>query len=212
MIAAVENAVLARLEAAGVSGVLGYQWATAESSPYAWEDLFKDTISSVRCPAVWTGFTGFQNVMVSETGMIHVIGATFALVVASKNLRNEVATRHGVGEGEVGSYQLLMDAIGLLANHDVGLDIQPLKFGAAREVSRTPAMSKARMSVFAVEYRTDLWVSPADLEAETAAQVTPFEDFSVAWDVPPIGNVQPPLPAAEADARDLNPLPQEESQ
>lgn len=206
MIAAVENAVLARLEAAGVSGVLGYQWKTAESSPYAWEDLFKNTISSVRCPAVWTGFTGFQSADMSETGMLHVTGATFALVVASKNLRNEVSTRHGAGEDEVGSYQLLMDAIGLLARNDLGIDIQPLRFGAAREVSRTPAMSKERMSVFAVEYRTDLWVSPADLWGD--AEIAPFEDFTVAWDVPPHGNVQPPLPAEEADARDLNTLPQ----
>lgn len=206
MIAAVENAVLARLVAAGTSGTLGYQWATAESSPYAWDDLFTDTISSVRCPAVWTGFTGFQSADMSETGMLHVNGATFALVVAAKNIRNEKATRHGVeSQGEVGSYQLLMDAIGLLSRNDLGLDIQPLRFGAAREVSRTPAMMKHRLSVFAVEYRTDLWMSPADFEPVTDA----FEDFTVAWDVPPIGNVQPPLPAEEADARDLNSLPQE---
>lgn len=201
MIAAIENAVLAAIRNASEADALGYRFVTVESSPYDWDYLFTDSIASVRMPAIWTGFTGWRDVEMEDGGNVHVIGATFALLVGMDNLRNEKATRHGDG-GRPGSYQLLTDCISLLLGERLDLDIMPLKFGPAREVSRTAAMRTQRISIFAAEYATDFWIdrSGTGLDAGNAGS---FEHFHADWDVPAFSGVGPDLPDPDdADASD----------
>lgn len=204
MIAAVENAILARLKALSDADVLGYQWKTLESSPDDWATLFTEKVSSIRTPAAWTAFAGWDATAIEDSGQIRIDNARFVIVLASRNLRNETEARHGSAVGEPGSYQLMLDAVSALRFNDLGLSINPLRIGAAREVARTEAMRRNGLSVFALDISTDIWLAPAEAGVDDGDTPSDFLRLHADWDIRPFGGVGPDLPdEANADASDL---------
>ena len=207
MIAAIENAMLARLKAASDADLLGYRFRDLDSYPEDWDQYLKEKLEW-RAPAAWVVFAGAEAPPRSDSAEVRYPGSFF-LVVAAENSRNETARRHGgEGAGEPGSYQLVQDAIALLAYSDLGLpEISPLMPGAIRTAARPAALATRNCSLLAVAFATDFPV-PLVTDLDGDAPV-PFTDFHVNWDVQPFGNVTPPLPADEtADATDHVELPQ----
>src|SRR3546814_17769329 len=102
-----------------------------------------------------------------------------------------------------------MDAMKLLRGQTLGLgdDIDALEIGAVRSVRPTPMIMERKLSVFALEVRTTLYIDTSDTEAND--DIGDFATFHANWDITPFGNVQPPLPADdEADATDNVPRPE----
>ncbi|HEX7821044.1 MAG TPA: phage protein Gp37 [Sphingobium sp.] len=206
MIAAIENAMLARLKAASDADVLGYNFRDLDSYPEDWDRYLKEKLEW-RAPAAWVVFAGAESPPSSDLAELR-FPASFFLVVAAENSRNETARRHG-GQtvAEPGSYQLVLDAVSLLADSDLGLpEITPLVTGAIRTVARPAALSARNCSLLAVAFTTSFTLPlVTDLDGEAPV---PFTDFHVNWDVPPFVTT-PPLPAdASADATDHVELPQ----
>ncbi|VWX62590.1 phage protein Gp37 [Sphingorhabdus sp. 109] len=203
MIAQFELAVLAKLAWAGApigggESLLGYKYQTLESYPDDWGAYFEDEKVAARPPAAWVTFDGFTGGEEQASGAIRY-SARFWLVVAAKNLRNETATRHG-GSGEPGSYQLATDAVALLAGQTLGLDIDRIAIPQIREVSRTDALRKRKLSLYAVQLVTAMTVDPLSVDD---GDLAPFETFHANWDIPAFGGVGPDLPDdAAADATD----------
>lgn len=200
MIAQVENAILARLKAAGDAGVLGYKWGTLDSYPEDWDLYLKEKFQ--RAPAAWVVFGGWREPEERRDGIVEA-PSSFMVVVAAESLRNnETFQRHGA-PNEPGSYQLLIDIAKLLRGQTLGLgdDIDPLEIGAVRSVRPTQMIMERKLSVFALEVRTTLYIDAGGTEAND--DIGDFATFHANWDIQPFGNVQPPLPAdVTADATD----------
>ena len=98
----------------------------------------------------------------------------------------------------------MIDAIRVLSRNPLNpLDlVEPVTVRGARPVARSEQMRKQNLSLFALdlECRLPLGDFPIDEEG--------FESLHIDWDVPVLGNVQPPLPADNPDAEDLVELPQ----
>lgn len=209
--AEIENAILARLRAAGEANVLGYLFRTLESYPADFDLFLEEKIKGDRpWPAAWVIFGGWRPP--TDDGGLQA-PAVFMVVVAAKNLRSETARRHGAGAGEVGSYQLMLDVAGLIHGQHLGLDIGALKLGACRSVRPTPVITRHQLSLYALEFTT---LMPIEVSRFPAAALDDFETFNVNWDVPAFGNVDGDdeaagvqLPADEtADATDKQELEQ----
>lgn len=202
MIAAIENAILAELEAAGeAGGPLGYRFVTLETYPDDFAQYLRDT-RNLRTPAAWAVWLGF----VGGTDAGNDAGwsgqSRFALVVAAQDLRNERETRHGSGS-QPGSYQLMIDAIRLLSQNDLGLDlVTALMVRSARLVARTEDMKRQNLSLIAIELECTVPLS--GFEEDHGA----FDTLHVDWDVPPFAGHASPLPAENPDAEDLIEVPQ----
>lgn len=183
MIGAVENAILARLKAAADADVLGYRWASLETYPEDWDAYLKDKVA-LRAPAAWVVFGGWGSGGAGER-QTPWLPATFGLVVMAENLRNEQASRHGdpADAAKPGSYQLVEDAVGLLAGEDLNLPIAPFVIGSCRFVRAPAAMRERKLSMLALELRTQLQF---DLRG-FAGEPDDFIHFHVDWDAPPHG-------------------------
>lgn len=218
MIAAIENAMLERLRVAGANGTLGYRYKTLDSYPEDWDQWLKEK-GQWEAPAAWVVFAGTRAAEQTD-GLSVRWPANFFLVVASENARNETARRHGgkkadgtPAEGEPGSYQMMLDAVGLIGKSHLGLDIDILEVGAARLVRTPPQLQARNASLYAVEFTTTFTVP---LVTDTNDEAAPFTDFHVNWDVQPFGNVDGDageagvqIPADDtADATDHVELPQ----
>lgn len=219
MIAAIENAMLARLRAAsGVGpGKLGYSFKFLDSYPADWDEYLKEK-GEWSAPAAWVVFAGCTKAMRTDSNAVRW-PANFFLVVAAESGRNETARRHGGSvngvpiAAEPGSYQLMIDAVALLAWSDLGLDIQPLSVGQARLVRTPDQLARRNVSMYAIELATEFEVPTVN---DTADGAVPFTDFHVNWDIPAFGNVDADpdqsgvqIPADDsADATDHVVLPQ----
>ena len=207
MIAAIENGMVAALKAAADAGALGYAWRTLETYPDDFDSYLKNK-GELRHPAAWAVFLSFgeTNDVGDTDGLIGT--GRFALVVAAKNIRNETATRHGGPDqmAEPGSYQLAIDASRILSGHSLGgILSKPVAVQSMRLVARTPEMRTQGLSLMAIELRCDFALGVLD---PPEGSVGDFSRFHVDWDVPPLGNVAAPLPAASPDAEDLVEIPQ----
>jgi phage gp37-like protein len=197
MIAAIENAVLALFGQAAEDDRLGYTYRTLETYPDEWDAYLKDLKGPLRCPGAWCVFLGMVSMESSDDGVTYGL-ARFATVHAAEHLRNEEASRHGSG-GKPGSYQLGLDAIGLLAGNDLGLDIGAIVPRRLALVGRTAETRKQGLSLIVFEWET--LVPICELIADGA--LADFETFHANWDVPPFGGIGPDLPDDEpADATD----------
>lgn len=200
MIAAVELAIMAALKGAADSGLLGYAWQTLETYPDDFDAYLKEK-GQLRTPGAWAVFLGLSD---GEDGADDAgpdFEARFAVIVAAQNLRNETATRHGGldGGGEPGSYQLTEDAIRTLSRSSLGdLLVKPLVITGARPVARTPELRTQRLSLVAIECKCRIALG----QFAPAGDLPDFATFHADWDIPPFGNVEPPLPAAAPDAED----------
>lgn len=196
MIAAIENAVVELLRDAGQDGRLGYRFATLETYPDEWDSYLKDK-RQLRCPGAWCVFLGLVSMELTDDGVTYGL-ARFATVLAAENLRNEQATRHG-GGGQPGSYQLGVDAVGLLAGNALGLDIGIIQPRRLALVGRSEETRKQGLSLIAFEWETRVPI----VELIADGELADFETFHANWDVPPFGGIGPDLPDDEpADATD----------
>lgn len=205
MIGATENAITAALKAAADDGRLGYAWHTLDSYPEDFDAYLKEK-GQLRTPGAWAVFLGLADGVWQSGATGWTAEARFAVVVAAQNLRNETASRQGGPDSasEPGSYQLSEDAIRVLANQDFDFLAEPVAITGARLVARTPEMRRQGLSLMALELRCRIVVSAfAD-----AAAGDDFTLFHADWDVPPLGNVTQPLPAAAPDAADMIAVPQ----
>jgi phage gp37-like protein len=198
MIAAVEKALVDAVVGAGEAGLLGYRYATHDTFPDQFEEYLREN-SGMRTPACWATFLGLVDGMDENDDLGFRARARFALVVAAENKRNEQDSRHGDG-AEPGSYQLAVDAIRILSRSmldpELGL-IEPVRIRSARPIARTEQMKRQSMSMMAIELEL---VMPLGSIIDEPVE---FDRLGVDWDIPPFGNVQPPLPAADPDAADL---------
>ena len=197
MIGEIENAILARLQAASDAGVLGYEWATLETYPEDWSEYLGEAAGTVRAPAAWVVFAGWRPDP-NKNGTPETVELTFGLVFMAENFRNEQATRHGDGTVP-GSYQLAVDGAALLDGNDLGLAIEGLRIGALRLVRNPLAQAKRKLSMLALELRTSARLPQAP---DLSGQLDDFTDWHANWDLPPF-TLAPPLPVdATADATD----------
>jgi len=198
VIAAIENAIIARLKAAGDAGVLGYQYRTLESYPADWDAYLREKV--IRAPAAWAVFAGMQRGETVGFGGLRA-EAHFGLVVMAENARNETAQRHGGPSlAEPGSYQLAMDAIALLQGQDLGLPIDAIEVRGCHVVRTMEIVKDRKVAMLALELVTSISIQAAStgLPADTAAPgaLGDFKTFHADWDVPPFGGIDAD-PAAE---------------
>lgn len=186
-IAEIENAILDRLKAAGEAGVLGYRFRTLESYPENFDLYLKEKIRGDRpYPAAWVVFGGWREPV--DMGSELQAEASFGVVVAARNVRNETAQRHGAGDREVGSYQLLQDVAALIHGQHLGLDIGRLRLGQCQSIRPTETILKEKLSVFALEFRTQL---PIEVAQMPAREIGDFSTFHADWDLPPLAELTP---------------------
>ncbi|MDX9860887.1 MAG: DUF1834 family protein [Rhodospirillales bacterium] len=195
MIAAIENAMVARVLAASEADVLGYRLRAVAAYAGEFDNGLRTVIKSF--PAVWFTFRSLGR-GVPGAGDSWTIPAIFTAFVATTNRRNQQARRHGAA-GEVGSLQLVRDVRNLLLGQRLGLEIEPLAPGAVTGLVNGVVDGIAG-SIYACDFHTS-WL---DLAAGDVADadLDDFATFHADWDVPPIGNVAGPLPADNPDASD----------
>jgi phage gp37-like protein len=190
MISDIENAIIARI-AAAQEGALGYRLKKLATYGGEFADGLERIIHDF--PAVLVAFNGATLHQQARTSF--ALKATFGLICCATSLRNEQAARHGKA-GIIGSYQLVTDMVALLACQTLGLPISPVVINGVRPLMNDRAGAQLA-SVYAIDVETVFSIGPED-----AASLDDFKTFHADWDIPPHGNVTPPLPAAEADARD----------
>ena len=182
MIAAIENAILARATAAGESGALNYKFGTRETHPDDWDATLRS--STVVFPAIWVNFAGFTATDHSRSGVDG--SAQFSLVVAARNRRNKTDARHGgVGLAEPGSLQLVEDAVALFEGSGLGLSIKPLELVGVQAPDLSDEVVKQGISVYVLQWRTALFLDGA---TDGDAGLGDFRTFNSKWDVPPKGD------------------------
>ena len=135
-----------------------------------------------------------------DTGSGQKVPVTYTIFVAAQNRRGERARRRGA-TGAIGTYQIAWDIRQLLKGQMLGFDdqIDPLVPGPIGSVINGSSNSKS-VSVYACTFTTTWYEDLTPVQDEELGE---FLELDAAWDIPPHGNVKPPLPAAEADARDL---------
>jgi phage gp37-like protein len=197
MIAAIENAVLARLAAFSDAGTLGYTYRDLETYPEDWDKWLTDKQGLVRSPAAWIGFRGWDTPPSDNDAPFRT--GQFWLVLCAENARNETARRHGdpADPAIPGVYQLVEDAAALLDGHHLDLAIGGIRVGGCRPVRLPAAMSQKKVAMMAIELSVDF-----QLFAPTADQPGDFATFHVNWDIPGFGGIVPPIGSAAADASD----------
>lgn len=215
MIAAIELAILARLQA--MEPALGFTWRRRETLPQDWESYLSEKRGEITGPAVWVGFTGWSNPERENDQL--VVDGSFGLVVANRSARSdEQANRHGGPDPakEPGSYRLALGAAAVLAGQMLELDlVEPLEVGDATPLKRTAMMKELKLSAHALMLSCRFPVQLAG-DGDNAA----LEALHVNWDIPqfampwPVDRdlVQPGTQLADdfhADATDHIVLPQE---
>lgn len=202
MIAAIENAILDVLKDAGApGGPLGYAYRTLKTYPDEFAQYLRDN-PNLRTPAAWAVWLGMPGGIDAGADAGWEGTGRFALVVAAQDLRNEQETRHGSGS-QPGSYQLMIDAIRLLSQNDLGLDlVKAMTVRSARLVARTEDMKRQKLSLIAIELECTV---PLGSFTEEHG---PFDTLHVDWDARPFAGHTGPLPADNPDAEDLLELPQ----
>jgi phage gp37-like protein len=181
IIAQVENAIIERLSAASRLGVLGYSLREVDTLPTDLDDRLPQYVQNF--PAAWVAFGGWPEAIDMGQGDVQADGALFHVVVGASSLRNEKAQRHGGAPGEVGSYQLVADVIGLLNGQSFGLPMSGLKPGRCTPLYSGKTQDSRKVSLFGLAFtaRLDL-TTPAALGGYARA-IGDFSTFDVGWDV-----------------------------
>lgn len=205
MIGAIENAMIARIEAANASGALGYTLRTVKS----YGGQFDGDVDKVvrQFPAVLVAFLR-EPLPEAVNNVTYRHKPVFAVMAANRSRRNEASRRKGAGASEVGSFQILKDARALLVGQQLGLEIGHLEPGPVTTLFDGVAKSK-QLSILAVEFSTSY--------VEQTSEPLPAHDFATLhadWDIPTFGEGRKgpfapgvvPLPDGESDATDDVPL------
>lgn len=205
MITEVENAIVATLMQATA---LPYSYRLGETYPDDFDGYLSAKIGQIRAPACWAVFLGLAECQDYEDDAGVQGTARFALVVAAQNLRSEAAARQGGVDVSIepGAYRLAEDASRLLSGSMLGLDlVHPVSVNGMRPIARTTAMAKNNLSLMAIELTCGIALGT---RAAAGQPIGDFQQLHADWDVPPHGNVEPPLPTTEADMRQDVELPQ----
>ncbi|MEW5727723.1 MAG: phage protein Gp37 [Pseudomonadota bacterium] len=196
MIGEIENAIIARLEGASP----GYKLHVAT---YGGELDDIETLGTVvpKFPAALVVMKGIGRPQPSAGGRI--VPVTWTVFACAQNRRNERASRHGARTGaEVGSYQLVTDIRALLKDSRLGLEIGPMVPGLVSSLFNGK-LKAALISVYACDFTCTFFEDDVAAEDAAAGDLSDFLTLRAYWDLPPHGNVQPPLPPQEADATDI---------
>jgi phage gp37-like protein len=153
MLAAVETAIIAAITTAQ----LAWRPATVASYGGEWDDDLAIVIRKM--PGVWIAYGGGPLKRLAKNR--YQRAATIAVMVGNRNIRAEAATRHGTtAQGgkllEVGTYQMLHDIAGLLADQQFNLDIAPIEPHGIRTLFNT-RLGADCISVLALECKTS-WI------------------------------------------------------
>lgn len=107
-------------------------------------------------PAVWVAYQGEREAEpVGTSRTVWHVPATWVVLVAARNLRNEAATRKGDAL-RVGTYQMLEDVRSLLFAQDFagwGLEIAPLRPGRVRSLFNGKLQTQG-VSIYSQEWHT----------------------------------------------------------
>lgn len=182
MIGAIESGVVARLKAASDAGVLGYKYRQVDSLPVMQDDEL--VRRAAQFPGAWVIFAGAKAVKQLSSGALQQ--GSFWVLVGAKNMRNDRATRQGGSDEEVGAYQMVLDAAGLMVGQSLGLGIRGFNLGAIAPLYPSQSDKARGLSLFGVELVTDFAVLP---RAAAVPDIGDFASFHVNWDLPAHGEV-----------------------
>lgn len=154
-LAAIEDALKARIEQANASGELGYKLAAIGTYGGEFDDLDSLGQALRALPAVW--------VVLADSGKPECKGpdkwlvpATFAIMVGARSVRNTQAARRGTQTAkgvEPGTYRLREDMWNLLVGQDLGLAIDNFKPGKTLTIFQTRVQGQG-VSVLGLELHT----------------------------------------------------------
>lgn len=190
MIAQIQLAMLARLQAVSNAGALPFAWRTLGTFPTDWEEYLESNAVTA-CPGAWVVFSGWDRTErysgENDEPMLRVLNGHFGLMVAAENNRpNEEPQRHGGPDPakEPGSYLLLEGAVAALAGQFLGdlLD-EPLEPGPARAVVPTAGSTKRRMSRLACDFTCSFTLALSE-----DGELDDFSALHVNWDIPLLGS------------------------
>lgn len=193
MIAQIERAIAARVRDASASATLGYAFATVASYDEAAVAIADGVLTY---PALWVTYEGEDAPERLDAGAYRR-RASFVVAVAAEQWLNVAFSRSKAETGLPGAYQLADDVWALLVDQDLGLPISPLQPGAIR-----PEIDESGLTACHIEFTAQFTTSAAPADG-----LGDYLHHHIDWDVAPHGNVQPPLPADEADVRDDVVLP-----
>ena len=149
-------------------------------------------------PGLWVVFRGDGPGTPANTmRRVWNVPATFMILVAARNLRNEESQRHG-DKLSIGTYQMLADVRALLLQQTFGLPIAPLKPGRTQTLFNVRLQDQA-MSAIAQEWLTSY---PLEIRSPEYDQELPPEGLTPDGTLPPgqkpgasvPGGTLPPLP------------------
>ncbi len=199
MLADIEDAMIEAFQARQENGSLGYKYKALKT--YGGEFNQGMDRAVVNFPAALFLYEGGPIVKIGQSWKVT---ARWLLMLAGTNLRNEAAARHGDSAGKVGTYQMIMDALKILANETFGLAITPIVLENVLPLVNDGA-GRQLASVYGIRLSTTFIT-------DTLPDVGSLDRFITAhtdWDIPPHGNVDRDIPSDDtADATDLVTLPQ----
>jgi phage gp37-like protein len=144
----VEDAIITAI----TNAALAYKLKAIESYGGQLDDELFDVVRAL--PAVWVTFAGVSK-PIRKSADKWLYRATFATIVAARNVRSEKATRRG-SVGEPGVYTMFDDVKKLVIGQDYALPIARLEPGAIRTLYNTQLRGQA-MAAFAQEWHT-AWI------------------------------------------------------
>lgn len=173
----VETAIHARVRLAEQAGVLGYHYRQVESLPIDIDDLLGERIQAY--PACFTVFGGAK--ATKRIRGVDQVEATYHVVVAAENARNEASSRLGASAAEIGSYQLALDMVALLSRQTLGLAIDKLMLNDLKPLYTGKTLKDRKISLWAVEFTTTFDLGEAyDIDVRA---VGIFDTFHSTWDL-----------------------------
>lgn len=192
MIGAVEDEIVERL-AAGFAGRL----KEVDHKPARFDDEELQRILTM-APAAYVAFLGWS-------GAAHTRAGTFGVYLVASNASGERARRRG-DLATIGAYEMAEISGRLLQRWAPPSAAGAIEVRACENLFGA-AFEKAGRSVYGLTLAVPL-PPLEELQDADLATLQPFAVFNAQWDVPPLGNVVPPLPAATPDAEDRVQIPQ----
>jgi len=188
MIGAIEDAIIDRLDTLNEAGVLGYRLRQIKT--YGGELRSKKARAEIKdFPAVWLAFS--KATTVQETNSYAKLRGQWAFLLATENLRNEKAARHGAA-GDVGAYQIAVDLVSIFAGKKPG-DLEGVE--AIKDIKIDPVSvddsRNGRLAVYAIPFSCDFQIQKTSPELDLT---NPLEIIHTNWDLPPVGGVGSELP------------------
>ena len=195
MIEEIEAAIVAKVRAASNASSFGYQFETATAYGQAAVQIERGVLAY---PAMWAVYAGDRAEPESVGANEMKYFPTFLVFVAAEDWSSRTFSREKEDTLAPGVYRLMEDVRRLLVGEDLDLPIRALLPGRTNVIP-----SENNVSVISIEFTT-CYVEEADVSLEGIGD---FLRFRADYDIPPHGNVVPPLPSQEADARDAVDLP-----